>query len=53
MEKVCSTLIYSGDVRFNKGTFVRGEMVIDDGVHRDQESIGDSFVSTLKKLAVR
>lgn len=53
MDRLLSTMVYSCDASHHLATIVRGELVLNEGRHRDYDQIKDSFIQTMKELGSR
>lgn len=52
-ENIVSTIIYSSDTSWLKGTIVNGKWVVKDQVHRNKLSVSNEFSKALKRLSIR
>ncbi len=48
-----STIIYSSDAAWVKGTIVNGHWVVKDQIHNDRDSISSEFTKALSRLKIR
>jgi len=53
VQNLCNTIVYSCDVSHQLGTMVKGEWVIKEGLHSQQDTIQKDFVKALKAVGVR
>lgn len=53
MDKVVSTLLYSSDASSQLATISNGELVVENGVHMNYDSIKANFVATMNALGSR
>lgn len=52
-ENILNTVMYSADSSFQKGTFSKGELVVDEGKHKGGRDIGIDFVNVMNELKSR
>ena len=52
-DNLASTILYSTDASMQYGTFSQGKLVVQNGKHKDIESIGSSFVQAINELKNR
>jgi formimidoylglutamate deiminase len=53
IDKVASTLLYSSDASSQLATISKGELVVENGSHKNYESIKSDFASTMMQLGSR
>ncbi len=53
MEKITSSIIYTGDATHQIATIANGELIVSEGKHHQQEEIRSSFAKTMKILGNR